>query len=84
MRDTITAQLEELVKLRHEPPAEVIAEAIQVGVSKLYTESVLGKFLKKRLSRNKTIGLVGLEAVALAEKQHKAVQQDVSWGLSGR
>lgn len=84
MRDTITTQLEELARLRHEAPAEVIAEAIQIGVSKLYMESVLAKYLKKRLSRSKAIHLAGLEAVELAEKQNKAVQQDISWGLSGR
>lgn len=81
MQQAITEQLEELVKLRREPPQEVIAEALQLGMSKLYVDSVLNQYLNKHISRSKAIQLVGLEAVKLAEEQRKIIQKDIAWGL---
>lgn len=81
MPETLTSQLEELVKLRREPPAEVLAEALERGIAKLYQESVLALFLKKRLSRRKAIRLVGLKAVQTAQQQWQATQKDLAWGL---
>ncbi len=81
MRDSITVQIEELGKLRHETPAEVIAEAVKVGLSKLYRDSVLKKYLNKHLSRQKAIAAVGLDAVKMAEEQNRIVQKDLVWGL---
>ena len=83
MQRTMTARLEELAKLRHELPQEVIAEAIEIGVSRLYTESILARYLKKQLSRRRAIQAVGLEAVNTAKAQLAAVRKDVSWGLGG-
>ena len=81
MPPTLTAQLEELVRLRHEPPAEVLAEALERGLARLYQESVLTRFLKKQLSRRTAIRLVGLEAVQTAEQQWQATQKDLAWAL---
>jgi hypothetical protein len=83
MQRTITARLAELVKLRREPPQELIAEAIEIGVSRLYTESILARYLKKRLSRRRAIRAVGFEAVKTAETQQAAIHKDVAWGLGG-
>ena len=81
MIQAMNIQLEELVKLRREKPQELIAEAVQIGLSKLYADSVLKQYLNKRMSRNKAVGLVGIEAVKLAEQQYKIIRKDVSWGL---
>lgn len=81
MHPTITAQLEEVIRLRRETPATVLAEAVELGVSRLYVETVLGQYLRKQLSRRKAIALVGLEAVTLAERQQQVTQQDLAWGL---
>ena len=83
MQRTMTARLEELAKLRHELPQNVIAAAIEIGLSRLYTESILARYLKKRLSRRRAIRAVGLEAVKTAEIQDTAVRRDVAWGLGG-
>lgn len=82
MQQTVAAQLEELTRLRHETPAAVIAEAVELGLSRLYVETVLSHYLKKHLSRRRAVQLVGLEAVVSAERQHQVTQQDVAWGLS--
>ena len=81
MLSTLTLQLEEIAKLRHEPPAEVLAEAIERGLARLYQESVLTRLLKKQISRRKAIRLVGLEAVTVTQQQWQATQTDLEWGL---
>lgn len=81
MHQTITDQLTEVAKLRREPTTEVIAEAVEIGISKLYQECVLNEYLKKRMSKNKAIQLVGLEIVKLAEEQQRLARKDIAWGL---
>ncbi len=81
MHQTITDQLTEVAKLRREPTTEVIAEAVEIGILKLYQECVLKEYLKKRMPRNKVIQLVGLEVVRLAEEQRKTARKDIAWGL---
>ena len=81
MHDTITTQLEELSRLRHKPPAEVIAEAVKIGLSKLYRDFVLEQYFKKQISRQKATAAIGLDAVKLAEEQRKIIQEDIRWGL---
>lgn len=82
MSQPLPAQLEELAKLRHETPLAVLTEALELGLAKLYQDSVLEHYLAKRLSRRKAIRLLGHELVQLAEKQDQAVQEDVLWGLN--
>ena len=81
MHQTITEQLAEVAKLRQEPPTEVIAEAVEIGMSKLYQDCVLSEYLKKRITRHKATQLVGLEVVKLAEQQQKIAKKDMAWGL---
>lgn len=81
MHNPMTLQIEEVGKLRHETPAEVIAQAVKAGLSKLYADCVLEKYLNKRMPRRKAIAAVGLDAVRLAEEQNLIVQKDVAWGL---
>lgn len=82
MHPTITVQLEQVARLRHQAATEVIAEAVEIGVSKLYQDSVLKQYLNKRICRRKAIQLVGIDIVKLAETQHKITQKDITWGLS--
>lgn len=81
MTQTLTAQVEEIAKLRHETATAVIAEALEVGVAKLYQESILRLLLRKKIPRQHAIQLVGVEVVRLAEQQDRATQEDVAWGL---
>lgn len=77
---TITEKLQEVAKFRQENPQQVIAEAVEIGVSKMWIDSVLGQYLNKKISRQKAIHLVGLDLVRLANQQHKIVQTDIDWG----
>lgn len=83
MEDETLRELETLAKERKEDVTTIIARAVRIGIEKIRQETVLEKYLKKLITREEAIKLVGLEAVTLAERQMKAVQEDVEWGLHG-
>lgn len=80
MQNTITEKLQELTTFRREKSEQVIAEAVEIGVEKMWIDDVLSQYLRKRISRRKAIQLAGLDLVRLAEHQDRAVQMDIKWG----
>ena len=76
---TVTTQLEALVRETRKPESEIIALAVEAGLRELWRERVLGQFLCGEISREEAIEQTGLDWVALAERQQKAVQQDLLW-----
>lgn len=83
MKSEILEELKELAEAKHEDVSNVIAEALRIGVSKLWQERVLSMYLREEIDRKEAIRLVGLNLVKLAEKQKKAAIEDVKWGLYG-
>lgn len=81
MEDETLRELETLAKERKEDVTTIIARAVRIGIEKIRQETVLEKYLKKMVTREEAIKLVGLEAVTLAERQMKAVQEDIEWGI---
>lgn len=81
MPNTITEQLKEIAHLQHKNPELVIAEAVEIGLEKMWLDSILSQYLKKQISRRKTIQMAGLDMVRLAEHQDKVVQKDIKWGV---
>lgn len=82
MQSTITQNLHELARFRHQEPGQIIAEAIEIGLWKMWIDVVLAQYLKKKISRRKAIQLVGLDIVKLAEHQDRIAQSDLRWGWS--
>ena len=82
MQNTIADKLREVAEFCHENPEQVIAEAVDIGLQKLWVDIVLVQYLKKRISRRKAIHLVGADQVKLAERQDKITQNDIKWGLN--
>ena len=80
MADTIK-YLETLLRETHKPEAEVMARAFQTGLRQLWRERVLGQFLRGKLTRDKAIELAGIDWVELAERQHKAMMEDLAWAM---
>lgn len=80
MQDTLTENLQEVAKFRHQRPEEIIAEAVEIGLWKMRVDTVLAQYLNKKISRRKAIQLVGLDSVSLAEHQDRIVQNDINWG----
>lgn len=83
MKYELLDELEELAKAKHEDISDLIAEALRIGVSKLWQERVLSMYLRGELDRKEAVKRVGLNMVKLAEKQKKAALEDVKWGLYG-
>jgi len=80
MADVLT-YLETLVRETHKPEAEVLTWAFQTGLRQLWRERTLGRYLRGEISRDKAIESVGIDWVELAERQHKAMIEDLAWAL---
>jgi tRNA A37 N6-isopentenylltransferase MiaA len=76
-------ELKELTEARHGKVSDIVAEALQIGISKLWQERVLSMYLQGEIDRKEAIKRVGLNVVKLAERQKKASLDDVKWGLYG-
>ena len=75
-------EIEDIAQARNEPESKVIEEAMKIGVTALWKEAILDKFLTGKISKKKAISLIGEHLVLVAEKQKKAVLQDIKWGLA--
>jgi len=73
--------LETLIRETHKPETEVMTLAFQVGLRQLWREHILGRYLRKEITRDEAIKVVGIDLVELAERQHKAIMEDLSWAL---
>ena len=78
--DDVSAQLKTLAQMTNRPEPELLASAVQVGLRHLLREHVLGQYLRGQVSRDDAKESVGLDLVELAERQHRAAQEDVAWG----
>lgn len=83
MEYKLLKELENLAKIREEGVTTIIARAVEIGIDKIRQETILDQYLKGTIEREEAIKLVGLDLVRLAEKQKKAVLEDVRWGLHG-
>jgi hypothetical protein len=80
MESTLT-YLETLTRETQKPEAEVMTMAFQVGLRQLWREHILGRYLRHEISRDEVIEAVGIDWVELAERQHKAMMEDLAWAL---
>lgn len=80
MTNTLT-YLETLVRETRKPEAEVMTLAFQTGLRQLWREHLLGRYLRGEIARDEAIEAVGIDWVEVAEHQHKAMMEDLSWAL---
>jgi len=73
--------LEQLVRDTQKPEAEVMALAIEAGARQLWREHILGRYLRGEIDRQQAIETVGIDWVDMAERQHRAMTEDIRWGL---
>jgi hypothetical protein len=74
----VLSHLETLTLKTQKPEAELMAMAFQVGLRQLWREHILGRYLRGDLPRDEAVGTVGLDLVGLAERQHKAMMEDLA------
>ncbi|MFH1146735.1 MAG: hypothetical protein V1736_03410 [Pseudomonadota bacterium] len=77
----ISTYLETLVRETRKPEAEVVTMAFRTGLRQLWREHVLGCYLREEIARDAAIDAVGIDWVDLAEKQHKAMLEDLAWAM---
>lgn len=80
MADTLK-YLETLMQETQKPEAEVMAQAFRTGVRQMWRESILGRYLRGQITRQKAVELAGIDWVELAERQHKAMMEDLAWAM---
>jgi hypothetical protein len=60
---------------------EILALAVQAGLRQLRRERILGAFLRGEMTRDEAVEAAGIDWVELAERQHRAAKEDLSWAL---
>lgn len=80
-KKSATTYLEALVSETRKSEAEVMGLALQTGLRQLWREHVLGRYLRRGITRDEAIEAVGIDWVELAERQHKAMVEDLGWAL---
>ncbi len=80
MENTIS-HLETLARETRKPESEVMTMAFQVGVRQLWREYILGRYLRGEIVRAEAVESAGIDWVELAERQHKAMLEDLAWAL---
>jgi len=80
MESTMT-YLELLTRETDKPETEVLTMAFKTGLRQLWREHTLGRYLRNKISRNEAIDSVGIDWVEMAERQHKAMTEDMQWAL---
>jgi len=73
--------LERLAQELHKPEAEIKNMAYEAGLRQLWREHILGQYLRAEVPRDQAIERVGIDWVELAERQHAAMTEDLTWAL---
>ena len=73
--------LETLARETKKSEAEVLTMAFETGLRQLWREHMLGQYLRQVISRDEAIEAVGIDWVDLAERQHKAMLEDLAWAM---
>lgn len=82
MTQDVLTYLETLVRETEKPEAEIMTLAFQTGLRQLWRERTLGNYLRGSITRDEAIQSVGIDWVELAERQHKAMMEDLAWALA--
>ena len=73
-----------LVRTTGHAEVEIVAEALEKGLSELYREQVADSYLAGVLNRGQAILELGEDAVEEMDYARHAVEKDVRWGLHGK
>ncbi len=80
---TIREKLDYLVRATGRPEAEIVAEAVEEGLTELYHKQVSDAYLSGDLDRMQAVSALGEEAIEDLDYARRSVEQDVKWGLKG-
>jgi len=77
MRD----KLDYLARATGRAEVEIVAQAIEEGLTKLYRRQIADAYLAGELTREQAIAELGEETVEDLDYARRAVERDVQWGL---
>lgn len=83
MLQTMRDKLDYLVQATGRAEAEIVAEAIEEGITELYRKQIADAYIAGELDREQAISELGEQTVEDLDYARRAIEQDVQWGLKG-
>lgn len=74
-------KLEVLVRATGRPEAEIVAEAVEEGLTELYRRHMVEAYVAGKIDHGKAVTELGKEAVDELDYAREAIANDVEWGL---
>ncbi len=73
-------KLDYLVRATGRAEAEIVAQAVDEGVSELYRKQLSEAYLSGGIAREKAVQELGKDAVEELDYALKAIEADIKWG----
>ena len=74
-------KLDYLVRATGRAEAEIVAQAVEEGLSELYRKQVAEAYLSGKLEREKVVHELGKDAVEELDYARRSIDADIEWGL---
>lgn len=74
-------KLDYLVRTTGRAEADIVAEAVDEGLTELYRRHIADAYLAGKIDRDKAVSELGKHAVGDLDYAREAVEADVAWGL---
>ena len=74
-------KLDFLIRTTGRAEAEIVAEAVEEGLTELYRRHIADAYLAGRIDRDKAVSELGKDVVDDLDYAREAVGTDVAWGL---
>jgi hypothetical protein len=76
-------KLDYLVRATGQAEAEIVAQAVEDGLSELYRKQVTEAYISGSLDRDKAVRELGKDAVEELDYARRSIDADIAWGLKG-
>lgn len=80
---TMRRKLDYLVRTTGQAEAEIVAQAVDEGLSELYRKQLSEAYLAGNIDREKAVHELGKDAVEELDYARNSIDADIAWGLSG-
>ncbi len=74
-------KLDYLVRATGRAEAEIVAEAVDEGLSKLYRKHLADAYLSGKIDREKVVQELGKDAAEDLDYARNSIDADIKWGL---
>jgi len=74
-------KLDYLVRVTGQAEADIVAQAVEEGLSHLYRRQLVESYISGRIEREKAVQELGKDAVEELDYARTAIDADMKWGL---